>query len=156
MSFLVACSSNDQAANNNESNDVADEVAVIPNKILSLDIDGMVCKMGCGGSIRKELKATKAVSSVEFDFDEERTTNFAKVYFDDSKISKEKLIKLVTSMNENQFTVGQSSMEEITETESEEADVEKSNSEVSSVEVDTYSPVVEVPNIFELLSSFIL
>ena len=30
-------------------------VEVTPNKVLTLDVEGMSCEMNCGGSIRKEL-----------------------------------------------------------------------------------------------------
>ena len=62
--------------------------------------------MGCGASIRKELYATKAVSSVEFDFKEGRKTNIATIKFDTSKINLNQIVSLLSTMNENQFTIG--------------------------------------------------
>ena len=60
---------------------------VVANQVMTMEVDGMVCKMGCGGGIRKELKATGGVSLVEFDFEEERTTDVATIYFDQTNTS---------------------------------------------------------------------
>jgi mercuric ion binding protein len=79
---------------------------VISNQLLSIEISGMSCVMGCGASIRKELYATKAVSSVEFDFKEGRKTNIATIKFDTSKINLNQIVSLLSTMNENQFTIG--------------------------------------------------
>ena len=85
--------------------------SVKPNSILTMKIDGMTCMMGCGASIRKELYATNGVKSVDFDFEEGRETNTAKIAFDDSKITDKKMIELISNMNEKQFTVGETKVE---------------------------------------------
>ena len=151
--FAVACSSEEVKTTTASSTEKPVELAVEPNQILSLEIDGMVCKMGCGGSIRKELKGTGGVSRVEFDFDEERTTDFAKVYFNDEKVTKEEIIDLISELNEKQFTVNESSVEDFEEVSTDETDSESSSDEVS---VDAYSDYVEVPNLLELIAEYIL
>ena len=45
------------------------KIAVEANRVLRMDLDGMVCSMGCGGSIRKGLNATGAVADCDFDFE---------------------------------------------------------------------------------------
>ena len=85
--------------------------SVKANSILTMKIDGMTCMMGCGASIRKELYATNSVKSVDFDFEEGRETNTAKIAFDDSKITEKKMIDLISKMNEKQFTVGDTKVE---------------------------------------------
>ena len=66
---LSSCSTESNNANNTSEKEVEEKTeAVIPNRMLTMEIDGMVCQMGCGGSIRKELKAIGGISSVEFDF----------------------------------------------------------------------------------------
>lgn len=85
--------------------------SVKANSILIMKIDGMTCMMGCGASIRKELYATNAVKNVDFDFEEGRETNTAKIAFDDSKITEKKMIDLISKMNEKQFTVGDTKVE---------------------------------------------
>jgi copper chaperone CopZ len=69
--------------------------------------------MGCGSSIRKELYNTKGVSEVEFDFEEDRKTNIAKIKFDKNKVSVEEMVSIVNTMNENQFKVGKTETENI-------------------------------------------
>lgn len=79
---------------------------VVANKLLTFEIEGMTCVMGCGGSIRKELEATNAVEKCEFDFEEGRSKNIVKVSFDQNKTTIKELINIVTKMNDNQFKVG--------------------------------------------------
>lgn len=86
---------------------------VVANKMLTFEIEGMTCVMGCGGSIRKELAGTNAVEKCEFDFEEDRQTNVVTVSFDENKTSAKNLIDIVTKMNEGQFTVGESSEDEV-------------------------------------------
>jgi len=86
---------------------------VVPSAILTVKIDGMTCVMGCGSSIRKELYATKGVKSVNFDFKEGRKTTTATITFDSIKIDDKKMIQLLTTINEKQFTVGETSISKI-------------------------------------------
>ena len=151
LAALVACTNDTKTAVDGDSKPQQEqtEVAVEPNKVLSMEVDGMVCKMGCGGSIRKGLKETGGVSRVEFDFDEDRKTNFAKVYFNSEKISKDEIVSVVADLNEKQFTVGAVEVEDFEDVSSDE--VETTSNE-SDVQIDAYSSNVEVPNLLELLS----
>lgn len=79
------------------------EVSVVANDSVILYVEGMVCKMGCGGSIRKELKNTHAVEKCSFDFEEDRKENTATIYFDSTKISVNSIIKHIESLNDKQF-----------------------------------------------------
>lgn len=74
------------------------------NTKLALSVQGMVCKMGCGGSIRKELLATNAVEKVEVDFVEDNESQLITVYYNNSRASKAKLLKVINEMNDKQFT----------------------------------------------------
>lgn len=127
---------------------------VVANAVMTMDVDGMVCKMGCGGGIRKELKATGAVGSVEFDFEEERLTNVATIYFDQTKISAEEMIKVVSEMNDKQFTVGETSTEDYTEAKSDEEETGSTSNSENVIE--TYSRSVELPNLLDLLSGLFI
>ena len=82
--LLSACSSEQEKVNTETIEAKTTDVVVNPNQLLTMEIDGMVCQMGCGGAIRKGLKDTKGVASVEFDFEEERKTNVAKIAYDKS------------------------------------------------------------------------
>jgi len=131
-----------------------EKVQVSADRVLNLEIDGMVCKMGCGGSIRKELNGTDAIADVDFDFSEDRTTNFAKVYFDKDKIDVNQIVDLISNINDGQFNVRSTGSEaysvenEITEK------LESSNSEQSKV--NAISTNLEVPNIFELITQYLI
>lgn len=93
-------------------------VEVIPNKLLTLEVEGMSCEMNCGGSIRKELKKTGAISRVEFVWVEEAEKQVTKVSYDDTKISEKEIVALIEKINEGQFTTYGAKSEKISETKS--------------------------------------
>lgn len=152
--LFSACSS--EKSVENIENKVVETVAVVnPNQILTMEIDGMVCQMGCGGSIRKGLKGTNGVASVEFDFEEERKTNIAKITYDKSIVSSEELVKVVSKLNDGQFLVGTISFEDYiapakaTKT----STVKKHTEEKPNVEVSSTS--LKFPNLFDLFSGLL-
>ena len=51
-------------------------------RTLRLEIEGMMCEVGCASKIKKELLEQAAVSSVIIDFDKDRKTDFAIVEYD--------------------------------------------------------------------------
>jgi copper chaperone CopZ len=129
---------------------------VAANRVLTMEIEGMTCEMGCGGSIRKELKATGAVARVEFpNFKEGAKVQTARVSFDTNKITADEMIKIVTTMNEKQFTVGKTSSEVIDtpvgSSSTEATDDSKEDQKVEIVET-SYS----MPNLLDILSGFVL
>ena len=129
----------------------AETAVVVPNSILTMEVDGMVCEMGCGGTLRKELKAIGGVSSVEFDFEDERATNVATISFDNNIITVEEMIKAVSSASDGQFTVGETSTKKLETTSS--AVESSSSSEKSNVEVVTTT--TEMPNLLDLISGLL-
>jgi len=103
--ILVSCGQNGkQVAQDNEVNTSKEKV--VANKQLTFEIEGMVCVMGCGGSIKSKLAETNAVEKCEFDFEEGREMNKVTVSFDKYKTTPEDIIKIVTEMNDGQFKVG--------------------------------------------------
>jgi len=78
---------------------------VTPNATSTLSIEGIVCKMGCGASIRKALNDEGGVANCEIDFEEERKVNVLKINYDSTLISQQKMILLLSSINERQFKV---------------------------------------------------
>lgn len=151
--LMSACTSETEKNNQNNSTESVEMIAVTPNKVMKMEIEGMVCKMGCGGSIRKELKASGGVSKVEFDFEEDRESNTATIYFDSKKISEKKLIEIVSELNHKQFSVGPTSTEDYDEVETKET---ASNSASSDVQIETSSGDIEIPNLLELLAGLII
>ena len=97
--FLAAC--NDSTIEKKASK-IVPTTSNTANTKLALSVQGMVCKMGCGGSIRKELLATNAVEKVAIDFVEDKESQL--MYYNNSRSSKAKLLKVINEMNDKQFT----------------------------------------------------
>ena len=151
--LMTACSSETASTEQNGNSETTEMVEVTPNKVMKMEIEGMVCKMGCGGSIRKELKASEGVSQVEFDFEEERESNTATIYFDSKKITEKKIIEIVSALNNKQFSVGLTSTEDFKSTETRES---ANNSSSSDIQIEATSGGIEVPNLLELLARLIV
>jgi copper chaperone CopZ len=79
-------------------------VIVHANCQADFTVEGMVCQMGCGGSIRKELKMTGAVERVEVNFIEEQKEQVVHVSYDSTLINTTKMTTLLNAMNDRQFT----------------------------------------------------
>ncbi len=73
------------------------------NSQVDFAVEGMVCQMGCGGSIRKELKLTHAVERVEVNFVEEQKEQVVHVSYDSTLINTTKMTSLLNTMNDRQF-----------------------------------------------------
>lgn len=150
---VFSCS---EAKNDTETTKTTQEKTepVKGNCMLTLEIEGMTCVMGCGGSIRKELNATNAIESCEFEFEEGRAMNTAKISFDKDKITVDKIIQIVSTMNKGQFKVGNNETEDISvniRTTVEEVPSDKV--EDTKMKVST-STNIEMPNFVEILASF--
>ncbi len=119
--------------------------------IATLEIEGMMCEMACGGKIKKELQALKGVKLANIDFDSERKGDLAIVEFDPSVTDESALIlaveqiaegKLyhVTKMDVVKYEPGQGSVKA------------SDSSEDASFDV---RAVFQFPNIFGLLEKLI-
>lgn len=120
---------------------------VNPNQILVAEVEGMVCKMGCGGAIRREMIQTNAVSRVEIDFQEGEKKQTIKVHFDNKLISQSEIVKKLEKVNKNQFKVFPIGCSEIHSSTSGST----SNSSINMTE-----STIELPNLIGILSSFIV
>ncbi len=125
------------------------EQVAISNETLVTEVEGMVCSMGCGGSIRKELKSTGAVSRVEVDFDEEKEKQTVKITYDNRLISKKEIVERIEKLNKGQFSVSV-----IGSTFVENSNSEKSSSVEPKVNVSETS--FEVPSLLDILSSIVV
>ena len=152
--ILTACSSEVQVDSNQTQDEVSNAELVLPNRLLTVEIEGMVCEMGCGGSIRKDLKATGGVSDVTFDYKEDRNTNFVAVTYDSQRITEQEMIERLSDLNEGQFTVGITEWEEFQAENSKQNNGTKS-SEDSKIDVASSSGL-EIPNLLDLLSGLLL
>ena len=148
---LSACTADVKIVENsiNEVEQEAETAEIHANRVLTMEVEGMVCKMGCGGSIRKGLLAAKGVSEVKFDFEDDRVSNVAEISFDKNSITADEMIKIVSELNEGQFKVGSVDSEAIFETKTIETSTTES-SEGSVVEVS--SSHIEMPNLLDLFS----
>jgi copper chaperone CopZ len=141
--LLFACSPNEQQKSISKS---TQSNKVVPNQILVAEVEGMVCKMGCGGAIRKELVETKAVSRVEIDYQEGSQKQTIKVHFDTQLISETQIVRKLEKINNKQFKVYPIGTSEI----------ESSSSGASSAPgVNMSETSYELPNLIGILSSFI-
>ena len=126
---------------------------VIANQVLTLEVEGMVCEMGCGGAIRKELYSSGGVSECDFDFEEDRETYTAKVYFDESVVSSGEILKIISKINDSQFTVKQIDLNPFehpaTETSHNDSDDDESVVQVES------STGFQFPNLLEIISGLL-
>jgi copper chaperone CopZ len=124
------------------------------NSMLTMDIQGMTCEMGCGGSIRKELKGTGSVARVRYDFVEGEETQKAYISFDSNKITAEKMIDIVEKMNDQQFSVGKYSVEKLDE----ETDniTTKSAPDDSEASLEMDESGFHMPNLINLLKDLVV
>ncbi len=120
LSLIFSCAHQEEKiiVKNAKPKEEKKAVEVTPNKVLTLDVEGMSCEMNCGGSIRKELKKTGAVSRVEFVWIEEAEKQVTKVTYDDAKISDKEIVALIEKINDGQFTTHGGKIEKISETKS--------------------------------------
>lgn len=158
--LLNSCSSNEKpvVVRKVSHKSTFDAPKVEVNRLLTMEIEGMMCVMGCGASIRKELRTTNAVGNVEFDFEKDRKTNIAKISFNKDKISADKIISIVSSMNDKQFKVGKTSTEDIESTEmvnecKDHCEKKCDTEEKSTMDLSSTS-AIEVPNLLNILTQF--
>jgi copper chaperone CopZ len=107
FTFLLAACQSSSSSENKEITDEDIARTVEATHIAEIEVSGMTCEMGCGGDIRKALRNTGGVSKVDFDFEDDRDVNIARVHFDNLTIQADELRKVITSLNKGQFTVGQ-------------------------------------------------
>ncbi|PWH81381.1 heavy-metal-associated domain-containing protein [Brumimicrobium oceani] len=99
LSFLFACEANEKV-----ENEFVDEKSVSPTHVATFEVEGMMCKKGCGSAIRKSLYETGGVSEVEVTFNEGNPTNEIKVLFDIKKTSTEKMIFVIGDLAESRYS----------------------------------------------------
>jgi len=101
---MISCS---QTKTQNQENKPQAKVCekVVPNTTVALGIKGMVCQMGCGGSIRKALKETCAVERVEVNYVDSLQEQTIKVHYDRKRLGPAQMINLLSQLNDKQFSV---------------------------------------------------
>ena len=165
VSLLASCStSTNQVATSEKSKasqtiEESDLVAVTPNRKMTTEIDGMTCVMGCGGSIRKELIKTGAVSRCSFDFKGMDETSSAMIEFDKDKISADEIAAIIKQLNEGQFSLGKMSTESIVAEVNDSSTTDKSSSsdkkEITPINVSSSSGI-QLPNFIDLITELLV
>jgi copper chaperone CopZ len=102
--LMISCS---QTKTQNQENKPQAQVCekVVPNTSVALGVKGMVCQMGCGGSIRKALKETCAVERVEVNYVDSLEEQTIKVHYDRKRLGPAQMINLLSQLNDKQFSV---------------------------------------------------
>ena len=67
-------------------------------KSAKLEIEGMMCEVGCAAKIKKELLELEGVASVIIDFDSDRSSDFAIIEYDEKTIQPQKLASTVNEI----------------------------------------------------------
>lgn len=142
---LFACS--DASTAENKVGSSQNQKIAVSNETMVVEVEGMVCAMGCGGSIRKELKNTGAVSRVEVDYIEGNKTQTLKISFDNKLISQSSIVSKIEKLNKGQFSVNVIGSTFI--------DTKNSKSEATS-KVNVSESNFELPNLLEILSSLVI
>ncbi len=101
--LLFACS--EDASNDASSKKTVLTEVKTPNKLCVADVEGMVCKMGCVASVKKELRAVKGVSDVQIDFKEDEPIQEVKISYNDQNVNESKIQSTIESINNNQFSI---------------------------------------------------
>jgi len=76
-----------------------------PDMKFSANVEGMVCKMGCVASIRKELSALNGVTSVKVDFIEDEPMQLVEVSYNKTEANETLIANTIESINNKQFQV---------------------------------------------------
>lgn len=103
LCFLFSCQGTVTQEKKQESNSEK-VIPVHANAQLDFSVEGMVCQMGCGGLMRKELKKTGAVERVEVQFVDKEKVQLVQVSFDSTLISGNKITSILNTINDHQFT----------------------------------------------------
>jgi len=76
-------------------------------------VSGMVCKMGCGATIRKELTNLQGVSRVAVDYEEDREEQIISIFYNSSFHDEKEIYAELEKINNGQFTVGTTKSERL-------------------------------------------
>jgi copper chaperone CopZ len=105
--FLYSCNQNatSNAVQKKPKVHTEQQKEVYPTHLAVATVEGMVCKMGCGGAIRKGLTEMAGISSVEIEYEDDRSAQLVKVKYDSSEINEERISDKIEEINDRQFSV---------------------------------------------------
>ena len=102
--LFISCSQSNTKIEQNEPQAKVCK-SVKANTTQEIGVKGMVCQMGCGGSIRKALKETCAVERVEVNYIDSLEEQIIKVHYDREQIAPKQMLQVLSELNDRQFTV---------------------------------------------------
>ena len=114
--FIASCQSDapQNAQIDSQKLDViAEEKKPDPDYQCVAKVSGMVCKMGCGATIRKELTNLKGVSRVAVDYEEDREEQIISIFYNSSFHDEKEIYAELEKINNGQFTVGTTKSERL-------------------------------------------
>ncbi len=103
VSLLLACQhSSTQAAAPESDTAVATEekAVVVANASATFQIDGMMCEVGCKGTIEKALNNTAGVSECVVDFEKAQ----AAISFDSLAISTDEITGIINTLADGHYS----------------------------------------------------
>ena len=105
--FLFSCSNDASNLASSESKTAKNSTVESkePDMKFSANVEGMICKMGCVASIRKELSALNGVGSVKVDFIEDEPIQLVEVSYNKTQSNETLITKTIESINNKQFQV---------------------------------------------------
>ena len=74
------------------------KVGATEKTIAQLEINGMMCEVGCVAKVKKELLAQAGVSNVKIDFEKGREFNFAAIEYDPLNCDAKSLSSVVNEI----------------------------------------------------------
>lgn len=119
--------------------------------LAEIEVEGMTCEMGCGADIRKALKNYEGILKVDFDFQEDREVNIAKVQFDAKLIKEDEMRQVISSLNKGQFSVGEINTKPLSSNESE---AEKTGKKESSSGVKMNNSMISVSDVVGIVAAW--
>ncbi len=114
--FILSCQ---RDASHNANSDVQNSEELAEEKKPEADyqcvakVSGMVCKMGCGGAIRKELTSLRGVSRVAVDYEENREEQIISVFYNSRFHDEKEIYAELEKINNGQFTIGTTKSERL-------------------------------------------
>lgn len=145
---LLACTPEKATVSTSEEN----TELTVADRSVSLSITGMVCEMGCGGSIRKALKKTNSVTSVKFDFVEERAENTVQIAYNSATINPEEIIRIIKQLNDGQFDAQLIKDQALSTPSQKKSSSINQNSDQVQLPITISEPSYHLPNLIDVLA----
>lgn len=135
ISMVTACSTSSQEASEVQSK----------TYVADMQIEGMVCAMGCAKTIEDKLNETEGILSATVDYSEEK----CELEYDASKINDKEIIALIQSVNgKDHYKVNSFSSQVLQKSVSGEAPDTKDDDSESILQG---LPEIKFPNIFSFI-----